>query len=30
MLLNVDEKITVTMTGRDCLGTFIGLGYTEE
>ena len=30
MLLNVDEKIIVTITGRDGVGTFIGLGYTEE
>ena len=30
MLLNVDEKVTVTITGRGGVGTFIGLGYTEE
>lgn len=30
MLLDVNEKITVTMTGRDGVNTFIGLGYTEE
>lgn len=30
MLLDVNEKITVTMTRRDGVNTFIGLGYTEE